>query len=309
MVSITVLFLMGAVATALYAALYGSHRVMQERFDEMTLQLRTAKLMANEDEPIPDGVGRSLLQWALQRVPAPKKTKATERLAQTLVQAGFRRSNAVRVFVLIRLAAIASCAVVAMTAGGIYFQSSSKALVMAMIGAGIGFYGPLYYLRKRASKRQENISRELSDVLDLLVVCIEAGLGLFEAIKVVGDETARQEQAIGAELVLVAGEIGAGSTLGEGLRSLAERTAVDDVRPLAATLIQSEQLGAQVGPALRASSDSLRMKRRFRAEEAAQKSTVKILFPLVLFILPAMLLVILGPAVIQAIQTFSYNSN
>jgi tight adherence protein C len=145
-------------------------------------------------------------------------------------------------------------------------------------------------------------------VLDLLVVCIEAGLGLFEAIKVVGDETARQEQAIGSELVLVAGEIGAGSTLGEGLRNLADRTAVSDVRPLAATLIQSEQLGAQVGPALRASSDSLRTKRRCRAEEAAQKSTVKILFPLVLFILPAMLLVILGPAIIQAIQTFSFTS-
>jgi tight adherence protein C len=308
MVSVTVLFLMGAVATALYAAIFGSHRVMQERFDEMTLKLRTAKIIGDDDQPISDSVGRSLLQWALQRVPAPKKTRATEKLAQTLVQAGFRRSNAVRVFVLIRLVAVGACAIVAMTVSGIYFQAGSKVLLVTMIGAGIGFYGPLYYLRKRASKRQENISRELSDVLDLLVVCIEAGLGLFEAIKVVGDETARQEQAIGSELVLVAGEIGAGSTLGEGLRNLADRTAVSDVRPLAATLIQSEQLGAQVGPALRASSDSLRTKRRFRAEEAAQKSTVKILFPLVLFILPAMLLVILGPAVIEAIQTFSYSS-
>jgi tight adherence protein C len=278
---------------------------MQERFDEMTLQLRTAKIIADDDKAVSDSVGRSLLQWALQRVPAPKKTRATEKLAQTLVQAGFRRSNAVRIFVLMRLVAIAACAIVGLTVGGIYFQAGSKALLVAMIGAGIGFYGPVYYLRKRASKRQENISRELSDVLDLLVVCIEAGLGLFEAIKVVGDETNRQEQAIGGELVLVAGEVGAGATLGEGLRSLADRTAVDDVRPLAATLIQSEQLGAQVGPALRASSDSLRTKRRFRAEEAAQKSTVKILFPLVLFILPAMLLVILGPAIIQAIHTFS----
>lgn len=307
MVSATVLFLMGAVATALYAALYGSHRVMQERFDEMTLKLRTAKFIGDDDEPISDSVGRSLLQWALQRVPAPKKTRATEKLARTLVQAGFRRSSAVRVFVLIRLIAIGSCAIAGMIGGGIYFHGS-KAMLFGLIGAGLGFYGPIYYLRKRAKKRQENISRELSDVLDLLVVCIEAGLGLFEAIKVVGDETARQEQAIGSELVLVAGEIGAGSTLGEGLRNLADRTAVDDLRPLAATLIQSEQLGAQVGPALRASSDSLRTKRRFRAEEAAQKSTVKILFPLVLFILPAMLLVILGPAVIQAIQTFSYTS-
>jgi tight adherence protein C len=308
MVSATVLFLMGAVGTALFAAIYGSHRVMQERFDEMTLKLRTVKFIGDDDGNIPDKVGRSLLQWALQRVPAPKKTRATERLAQRLVQAGFRRSNSVRVFLLIRLIAIGSCAIVGMTATGIYFRTGSPVLIAAIIGAGIGFYAPAYYLRKKASKRQQNISRELSDVLDLLVVCVEAGLGLFEAIKVVGDETARQEQAIGSELVLVAGEVGAGSTLGEALRNLANRTAVDDLRPLAATLIQSEQLGAQVGPALRASSDSLRTKRRFRAEEAAAKSTVKILFPLVLFILPAMLLVIIGPAIIQAITTFSANS-
>jgi tight adherence protein C len=103
----------------------------------------------------------------------------------------------------------------------------------------------------------------------------------------------------------VAGEVAAGRTLGEGLRSLADRTAVEDVRPLAATLIQSEQLGAQVGPALRSSSDSLRTKRRFRAEEAAQKSVIKILFPLVLFILPAMIAVIIGPAIIEALNTFA----
>jgi hypothetical protein len=141
MVSVTVLFLMGAVATALYAAIFGSHRVMQERFDEMTLKLRTAKIIGDDDQPISDSVGRSLLQWALQRVPAPKKTRATEKLAQTLVQAGFRRSNAVRVFVLIRLVAVGACAIVAMTVSGIYFQAGSKVLLVTMIGAGIGFMG------------------------------------------------------------------------------------------------------------------------------------------------------------------------
>jgi tight adherence protein C len=305
LVSATFLFLAGAVAASLYAAIYGSHRVMQERFDEMTLELRTAAMTGEDHEQVPHGVGRSLLQWALQRVPAPKKTRATEKLAQTLVQAGFRRSNAVRVFVLIRLGAIAVCATLGFAGGAIYFHGGSKMLLTGMGGVGAGFYIPLYVLRKRASKRQEEISRELSDVLDLLVVSIEAGLGLFEAIKVVGDETARQEQAIGVELTLVAGEVAAGRTLGEGLRSLADRTAVEDVRPLAATLIQSEQLGAQVGPALRSSSDSLRTKRRFRAEEAAQKSVIKILFPLVLFILPAMIAVIIGPAIIEALNTFA----
>ena len=137
-------------------------------------------------------------------------------------------------------------------------------------------------------------------------MCVEAGLGIFEAIKIVGNETERQNQAIGKELALVSGEITAGVTLGMALRNMAERTAVEDIKPLAATLIQSEQLGAQMAPALRASSDALRARRRLRAEEAAQKTTVKILFPLVLFVLPAMIMVIVGPAIIQIMGTLTH---
>jgi tight adherence protein C len=119
----------------------------------------------------------------------------------------------------------------------------------------------------------------------------------------VGGESERQKQEIGRELALVAAEISAGASLGQALRNLAERTSVEDIKPLAATLIQSEQLGAQIAPALHASSDALRTRRRLRAEEQAQKTTIKILFPLVLFVLPAMLLVIVGPAVVQVIRT------
>jgi tight adherence protein C len=164
---------------------------------------------------------------------------------------------------------------------------------------------PSYYVGRRARKRQNAIARQLSDVLDLLVVCVEAGLGLFEAIKIVGTESERQKQEIGRELALVTSEISAGATLGQALRNLAERTAVEDIKPLAATLIQSEQLGAQIAPALHASSDALRTRRRLRAEEAAQRTTIKILFPLVLFVLPAMLLVIVGPAIIQILHTLA----
>ncbi|MGA2410123.1 MAG: type II secretion system F family protein [Candidatus Binataceae bacterium] len=305
-ISVTVFFLLGAVAVSAYVALYGSHRVMQERFEEMTLQLRTLDAADNPDAEMSDSVARSLLQWALRRMPAPKKNPAAERLAVTLIQAGFRRSNAPAIFLLVRLVSVIVGAIIGTAAGLIFFPIGGHTLVLGIGGAFVGGYGPMYYLRKRANKRRDQISRELSDVLDLLVVCVEAGLGLFEAIKVVGEETARHEQAIGFELSMVAGEVAAGASLGQALRSLAERTAVEDVRPLAATLIQSEQLGAQVAPALRSSSDSLRTKRRLRAEEAAQKSVIKILFPLVLFILPAMLLVILGPAVIQALHTFSF---
>ncbi len=119
----------------------------------------------------------------------------------------------------------------------------------------------------------------------------------------VGTEAERHGQVIGRELSLVASEVSSGASLGVSLRNLADRTAVDDIKPLAATLIQSEQLGAQIAPALHASSDAMRARRRLRAEEAAQKTAVKILFPLVLFVLPAMLIVIVGPALIQILQT------
>jgi tight adherence protein C len=153
---------------------------------------------------------------------------------------------------------------------------------------------------------QAAIARQLSDVLDLLVVCVEAGLGLSEAIKTVGAETERQNQEIGAELSIVSAEISSGGSLGQALRDFAERTAVADIKPLAATLIQSEQLGAQIAPALRSISDSMRNTRRLRAEEAAQKTTVKILFPLVFLIMPAMMGVIVGPAMIQIMRTLNH---
>ena len=178
--------------------------------------------------------------------------------------------------------------------------------VHAVMGLVLGAISPSIYIRRRARLRQMAIARQLSDILDLLVVCVEAGLGLHEAIKVVATESERQAQEIGRELSLVASEISAGATLGQALRNLADRTAVEDIRPLAATLIQSEQLGGQIAPALHASSDALRMRRRLRAEEAAQKTTIKILFPLVLFILPAMLMVIIGPAIIQILHTLRH---
>jgi tight adherence protein C len=191
---------------------------------------------------------------------------------------------------------------------GFILGNSGSMMLFGVAGFGIGIFLPSYYVGRRARKRQNAIARQLSDVLDLLVVCVEAGLGLFEAIKVVGTESERQKQEIGRELALVTSEISAGATLGQALRNLAERTAVEDIKPLAATLIQSEQLGAQIAPALHASSDALRTRRRLRAEEAAQRTTIKILFPLVLFVLPAMLLVIVGPAIIEILHTLAGNS-
>jgi tight adherence protein C len=175
-----------------------------------------------------------------------------------------------------------------------------------VLGAGFGWLAgnalPSFYVGRKATARQGRIARQLSDVLDLLVVCVEAGLGIFEAVRMVGHEAHRQGRELGTELSVVSREITAGSTLGQALRAMAHRTGVDDVKSLAAILIQSEKLGSQMAPALRATSDQLRAKRRLRAEEAAYKCAVKMLLPLVLFVMPSMMAVILGPAVVQILQ-------
>lgn len=289
-----------------YIAVFGSYRVSQERFAEMALRLK----QADSGERLggvraPQGIGPSLFRWALRRTPMPKASPATDKITRLLIRAGFIRSETLRTFQLWRFISL----ILAGTLGlliAVVLSFPSYRLIMAGVGGfAVGYYLPLFYLRRRANKRQRAIGRELSDVLDLLVVCVEAGLGLFEAIKIVGDETARHGQAIGTELALVTAQVSSGGSLSDALRALAERTSVEDLKPLAATLVQSEQLGTQIGPALRSSSDSLRSKRRYRAEEAAQKCTIKILFPLVLFILPAMLIVLLAPALIQTIRTLN----
>ena len=221
------------------------------------------------------------------------------------MQAGFIKSTAPQTYQVARVLMAVGGGVLGLLVGLIFHPASATPLLLAIGGIGIGIFVPSYYLGRRARIRQGNIAKQLSDVLDLLVVCVEAGMGLFEAIRIVGTECERHGQEIGNELNLVATDISAGASLGQALRGLADRTAVEDIKPLAATLIQSEQLGAQIGPALRASSDALRQHRRLHAEEAAQKASIKILFPLVIFVLPSMIAVIIGPAMISVFKTLS----
>jgi tight adherence protein C len=303
---LTVFVLTAAGAMALYVAIYGSNRPFDERISDLGVKMRVTYGNPLGLDVESDTFARSLFRWVAKRLPEPPiSSKEGEKLAQTLVRAGFPGSRALRVFHFTRLAITAGLAFGLLALSLTLGYRGIKPLLFMLMGAGAGGFVPGYYLARRARKRQQEIANQLSDVLDLLVVCVEAGLGLNEAIKVVGSETQRQKQQIGSELAMVSAELGAGSSLGTALRAFADRTAVDDIKPLAATLVQSEKLGAQIGPALRSLSDSLRTSRRLRAEEAAAKTTVKILFPLVFFILPAMMSVIIGPAMIQIMQTLN----
>ena len=305
-VSLTIFLLVAAAATALYAAFFGARRIFEDRIADIAVKMRVAYGNPTDEEINSDSFARGLFRWVVRHLPEPQlDAEEAEKLQTVLARAGFNRSESVTTFNFIRLGLMALLAVAALVTAIIEGAGGIKPVMAALVGAGAGLFIPLFYVRHRAGNRQRAISCQLSDILDLLVVCVEAGLGLSEAIKIVGSEAERQQQEIGSELATVSGELSAGATLGQALRNLAARTAVEDIKPLSATLIQSEQLGAQVGPALRSISDSLRTTRRIRAEEAAQKTTVKILFPLVLFVLPAMMAVIVGPAMIQVLRTLS----
>ena len=299
--SVVFFSLLYGAAAALWMSRFARNRPVDHRFDELAVKVRVAD---NNYEQ--RGLGRLFLRWAMARLPqADPDNPRTEKLMQQLTYAGYAGSGGLNRFNNARLAALLVGLLVGGLLGVLFGDDSNDIFVFVILGGVLGSIVPAYYIKRQVRIRQNAIGTELAGALDLLVVCVEAGLGLNEAIRTVGSESERQKQFIGRELAQVSGEISAGKSMGEALRSLAERTAVDEMKPLAATLIQSEQLGTQIGPTLRASADAMRNSRRLKAEENAQKLSIKILFPLVLLVLPAMLALILGPAMIQITRTLS----
>ncbi len=180
---------------------------------------------------------------------------------------------------------------------------TSRSIFLMVLVAGIaGFLLPDFVLRRKIRKRQEEITDSLPDGLDLLVVCVEAGLGLNAAFIKITEEFKLSSPALSEEFDIVNREMVAGKPRQDALRALTERTGVEDVKSLVAMLIQTEKLGTSLAQSLRVHSDSLRMRRRQKAEEAAAKTTIKLVFPLVFLMFPALFIVILGPGVIQIIN-------
>lgn len=219
---------------------------------------------------------------------------------QRLVRAGFREEHAIKILygakVLLPLILLGT-----VFATGI----ASKNMFMAIaFSVGGGFLIPDFYLGHLISKRQKAIHRGLPDVLDLLVICIEAGLSLDHAAARTAQELRKAQPELCDELGIVVLEQRAGRPRAEAWRHMAERTDVDAIRNLVTMLIQSEQLGTSIGKTLRVHSDTLRSQRVQAVEEAAAKLSVKLLFPLVFFIFPALFVVVLAPAMISIMDSF-----
>jgi tight adherence protein C len=222
-----------------------------------------------------------------------------------LVQAGFWNPDAARIYLGTRVVATAVLAFVGLLTGALLDARLLATLLLGLWLGGLGWLLPSWYVLRRRAMRRFQVQRALADALDLLVACVEAGMGLNQAMVRVSDEIRNVSQALAEELTMVNLEIRAGTPRAEALRNLAERTGLDDMEALVSTLIQTERFGTSVGRALRIQAGTLRQKRRQRAEEAAAKTTIKLIFPLVLFVFPALFVVILGPAVIQVIQALA----
>lgn len=223
---------------------------------------------------------------------------------ELLTHAGFGSLGALPIFWGLRLALALGLPAVALLALPLAGLKAPQILVSAIWLAGMGWVGPIFVVRSRARRRQKELLKALPDTLDLLVVCVEAGLGLNQALLRVADEIHHVSGLMSEQLTLLNLEVRAGTPRDEALRRLGDRTGVEDLRTLAAMLIQTERFGTSIATALRVQADTLRTKRRQRAEEAAAKTTIKLVFPLVLLVFPAMFVVILGPVLVSFIRTW-----
>ena len=226
----------------------------------------------------------------------------TSALRMRLIQAGYPNASAVPLYLGARIGlpmAMGGTLMLTLPALG---QPWVTAVLMSVWAALMGYVAPTFIVRSRIAKRQKQMQKALPDALDLLVVCVEAGLGLNQAMVRVAEEIARVSPVLSEQVGLVNLEIRAGTPRDVAFRNLGDRTGVQDIKSLMAMLIQTDRFGTSIAQALRTHADTMRTKRRQRAEEAAAKTTIKLVFPLVLFIFPALFVIILGPALIQIFE-------
>ena len=235
----------------------------------------------------------------LDRV-VPKSQAEISIVKQRLIRAGFRDDSAIRIFYGAKVVAPITLCLLAIGSGLVSY-SPFFAYVASL---GIGFLLPDFWLGRRISLRQRQIRLGLPDVLDFLIICVEAGLSLDQATARTAQELSISQPELSDELDIVVLEQRAGRARSDAWKQFAERCGVDSVGRLVSVLVQSEQLGTSVAKTLRIHSDTLRTQRRQEVEEQAAKTTIKLVFPLVFFIFPSLFLVTLGPAAILMSESF-----
>lgn len=265
----------------------------QDPFDPTARNRREAR--RQQVEQILESIGRAIAE----------KSGSARVIQEQLIHAGYRSHRAPALFWGARLGLVLALGGLTFVTAPIFGAKPIVALIVTFYFAAIGYVVPSFYVRAKARARQKEITLALPDALDLLVVCVEAGLGLNQAIVRVAEEIHHVSKLLAEEMHLTNLEIRAGRPRNEALRNLAERTGVEDMRGLVSTLVQAERFGTPIGGALRVHAETLRDKRKQRAREAAAKTTIKLVFPLVFCIFPAMFVVLIGPGLIQIIEALA----
>ena len=271
-----------------------------KRLGDRATGAASAPISLDENRPGSDLAER--LATPLNRL-LPVSAAEARKLQKQLMQAGFRSQTAPGVYRAMQLTTMAGFPAVVALACALLARPLSGAIFWILCAFVIGFFLPRYALGRMIRSRQQLVRWGLADALDLMVISIEAGLGLNAAMMKVSSELKEVHPDISEEFELANLEIRVGRERDEALRNLAERTGVEDLRSLVAMLIQTDRFGTSIAKAIRAFSDSLRTKRRQRAEQAAQKAAVKLLLPLACFLFPTLFIAILGPAALQLMDT------
>ncbi|MGH7827491.1 MAG: type II secretion system F family protein [Candidatus Binatia bacterium] len=275
---------------------------IQRRLDTIAAQPREARrirLHANEETTFWERITDFFL-GEKQVMPAN-----FSRAGRMLHQAGYRGERSIRIYWGLRI-----FLGVAFGFGGLFISFMSQAsiqdvLLLGGIGGFIGYFFPYATVRRKANTRVLQMRETLPDMLDLIVVCVEAGMGIDAALTRVGKEQNEQGLVLGEELLLTTNEMQAGAVRKEALGRLADRVGIEEIRGLVTFLTQTEEVGGSIARSLRVYAETMRDKRSQAAEEAARKMVIKLIFPLVFFILPAMFIILLGPAALQIMRVLS----
>ena len=284
--------------------------VILTQFNTKTLQDRLQILKTSgasvsevdEKSKISPWVGKIIeLTKPVAKLSIPKEGWETSQLRIRFMNAGYRSETAPMIFFLAKTVLtflVPVIFILYIVISGADYEANLM-LLFIVASAGLGYFLPNIFLERRIAYRKREILDSFPDAMDLIIVCVESGLGLDAALARVSEEMHMISPILGEELHLINLELRAGSSRERALRNLALRTGVEDIDTLVAMLVQSDRFGTSVAQALRVHAENLRTKRRLRAEEAAAKIALKLLFPLIFFIFPSMLLVLLGPALIS----------
>jgi tight adherence protein C len=304
---LAVIFLLTALTVALFALtlmqLRPGRGAVAARLEQMQGGGDPNEIAARRRRQVRSDRLKSVLQVLGQRVEGGRND--TTAVRRFLVQAGYPDQSAVSIYWATRVALAVGLPIAGIVILPLLGAGSSQVLLGLLWLGTVGWIGPTFFVRSRLKARQKEVQLALPDMLDMLVVCVEAGLGLNQALVRVSDEIDHVSGVMSEHLTMVNLEMRAGTPRDEALKNFAERTGLPDIRSLVSMLVQTDRFGTSVADALRVHSETMRTKRRQRAEEAAAKTTIKLVFPLVLFVFPAMFVVVIGPSALAIFRTFS----